>query len=208
MNAAPGQTGDSYPGGAARQRPVELTRDECLQRLRPGTSVESSSSRRRCNHWSGRSTMCSTSTRRRWCSGRDGDEAVRAGARRASLFEIDGADPRPGVAWSVIVTGVRGRARHRRRRDSTARRRLGLDTRVTGESEAWLRIRTNVVSGRRLQSAIGRSAARVHIATTRARSVQQPVVLRVGDQVGAALDFDLLMNVRSMGLDGPYAERQ
>ena len=55
----------------------------------------------------------------------------------------------PGTAWSVIITGLVESVTQVEEIKRLAR--LGLDTRVAGESEAWLRIRTNVVSGRRIE---------------------------------------------------------
>jgi nitroimidazol reductase NimA-like FMN-containing flavoprotein (pyridoxamine 5'-phosphate oxidase superfamily) len=150
MNAAPVQTGDSYPGGAARQRPVELTRDECLQRLRTehvGRVVVVTPALRPLVRpvdyvFDDRSQSVVFRSRR-------GSKLYALAHAERACFEIDGAGRRPGVAWSVIVTGVVETvsvADEIRRLAA-----LGLDTRATGESEAWLRIRTNAVSGRRLQ---------------------------------------------------------
>jgi len=69
-------------------------------------------------------------------------------AERA-CFEIDGEDGERGAAWSVIVTGVVETVT--RSEEINRLTQLGLDPRAASESDVWLRIRTNVVSGRRLQ---------------------------------------------------------
>jgi len=64
---------------------------------------------------------------------------------RAS-FEIDsGADT--STTWSVIVTGVVETIT--RAPEIERLERLGLGTRVTVQPDTWLRIRPNVISGRR-----------------------------------------------------------
>ncbi len=75
--------------------------------------------------------------------------AVLRSARAA--FEIDGLDPKGRLGWSVIVVGVSEEitnASELRRIDV-----LGLEPWAPGRKDHWIRIRPNVVSGRRIASA-------------------------------------------------------
>jgi nitroimidazol reductase NimA-like FMN-containing flavoprotein (pyridoxamine 5'-phosphate oxidase superfamily) len=150
MNAAlPASNGVVEPATPGH-RLVELTRDECLQLLR-GEHI-------------GRVAVV-TPTLRPLVRPvdyvfDDRSQAVVFRSRRGSklyalrhaergCFEIDGAGQQPGTAWSVIVTGVVETVTRASEIERLAQ--LGLDSRVAAESEAWLRIRTNVVSGRRIE---------------------------------------------------------
>jgi hypothetical protein len=63
-------------------------------------------------------------------------------------FEIDGADPAAELGWSVIVQGPAEEIT--RPAELTHAEALGLRSWSPGEMPHWLRIRTTVVSGRRL----------------------------------------------------------
>jgi hypothetical protein len=74
--------------------------------------------------------------------------AVLRSARAA--FEIDGLDPSGRVGWSVIVVGLSEeitKVSELRRLEG-----LGLQPWAPGRKDHWLRIRPNVVSGRRIAS--------------------------------------------------------
>lgn len=145
----PPSPGAAEPATPSR-RLIELTRDECLQRLRTehvGRVVVVTPALRPLVRpvdyvFDERSQAVAFRSRR-------GSKLHALAHAERACFEIDGIDSRPGVAWSVIVTGVVETVTG----DGEIERltRLGLDTRVTGESGAWLRIRTNVVSGRRVE---------------------------------------------------------
>jgi nitroimidazol reductase NimA-like FMN-containing flavoprotein (pyridoxamine 5'-phosphate oxidase superfamily) len=66
-----------------------------------------------------------------------------------AVFEIDGIDWAGRIGWSVIVVGVAEEI------TSTAEVRrianLGLEPWAPGHKGHWIRIRTNVVSGRRIE---------------------------------------------------------
>jgi nitroimidazol reductase NimA-like FMN-containing flavoprotein (pyridoxamine 5'-phosphate oxidase superfamily) len=143
---SPGGAGPAAPG----RRLIELTRDACLQHLRAehvGRVVVVTPALRPLVRpvdyvFDDRSQAVAFRSRR-------GSKLHALAHAERACFEIDGTDSRPGVAWSVIVTGVVETVTGADEIKRLAR--LGLDTRVTGKSEAWLRIRTNVVSGRRLE---------------------------------------------------------
>jgi uncharacterized protein len=64
-------------------------------------------------------------------------------------FEVDGIDHTEGVGWSVIIVGVCEEIT-----DAGELRRiegLGLEPFAPGRDGHWMRIRTNVVSGRRIE---------------------------------------------------------
>jgi uncharacterized protein len=67
-----------------------------------------------------------------------------------AAFEIDGSDPVAQTGWSVIVQGpveeITAEADLRPLED------LGLEAWAPGEKPHWLRIRTTVVSGRRISA--------------------------------------------------------
>jgi uncharacterized protein len=68
-------------------------------------------------------------------------------------FEIDAIDADRRTGWSVIVGGVTEwvtQAAEVRRLES-----IGLDSWIAGEDAEWVRIRTRVVSGRRLGATVG-----------------------------------------------------
>ena len=68
-------------------------------------------------------------------------------------FEIDGIDADRRTGWSVIVAGVTEwvtRAAEVRRLET-----LGVDTWIAGHDAEWIRIRTRVVSGRRVSATVG-----------------------------------------------------
>jgi uncharacterized protein len=129
---------------------VELTRDECLQLLRAervGRVVVVTPTLRPLVRpvdyvFDERAQAIVFRSRR-------GSKLHALARAERACFEIDGDDGGPGATWSVVVAGVVETVT----RDSEINRlaRLGLDTRVAGDSETWLRIRTNVVSGRRLE---------------------------------------------------------
>jgi nitroimidazol reductase NimA-like FMN-containing flavoprotein (pyridoxamine 5'-phosphate oxidase superfamily) len=145
----PPSPGAAEPATPSR-RLIELTRDECLQRLRTehvGRVVVVTPALRPLVRpvdyvFDERSQAVAFRSRR-------GSKLHALAHAERACFEIDGIDSRPGVAWSVIVTGVVETVTGDGEIERLAR--LGLDTRVTGESGAWLRIRTNVVSGRRVE---------------------------------------------------------
>ncbi len=145
----PPSPGAAEPATPSR-RLIELTRDECLQRLRTehvGRVVVVTPALRPLVRpvdyvFDERSQAVAFRSRR-------GSKLHALAHAERACFEIDGIDGRPGVAWSVIVTGVVETVTGDGEIERLAR--LGLDTRVTGESGAWLRIRTNVVSGRRVE---------------------------------------------------------
>jgi uncharacterized protein len=65
-----------------------------------------------------------------------------------AAFEIDGVDPARRTGWSVIVVGVAEEVRNHfelRRLE-----RAGLDSWTPGAKQHWLRIRTQLITGRRL----------------------------------------------------------
>jgi len=132
-----------------RRRLVELTRDECLQLLRAehiGRVIVVTPTLRPLVRpvdyvFDDRSQAVVFRSRR-------GSKLYALRHAERGCFEIDGAGDEPGTAWSVIITGVVETVTQTNEIERLAR--LGLDTRVTGESGAWLRIRMNVVSGRRL----------------------------------------------------------
>ncbi len=65
-----------------------------------------------------------------------------------AAFEIDGSDPSTETGWSVIVTGATeevSNAAEIQRLDG-----LGLRPWAPGDKPLWIRIRTRVVSGRRI----------------------------------------------------------
>jgi nitroimidazol reductase NimA-like FMN-containing flavoprotein (pyridoxamine 5'-phosphate oxidase superfamily) len=139
------------PNSAAdpSQRLVELTRDECLQLLRAehiGRVVVVTPTLQPLIRpvdyvFDDRSQAVVFRSRR-------GSKLSALRHAERACFEIDAENDDPGAAWSVIVTGV---VETVTRADEIQRlTQLGLDTRATSESAAWLRIRTNVVSGRRL----------------------------------------------------------
>jgi nitroimidazol reductase NimA-like FMN-containing flavoprotein (pyridoxamine 5'-phosphate oxidase superfamily) len=142
----PASTGAARPG----RRLVELTRDECLQLLRAehiGRVVVVTPTLRPLVRpvdyvFDDRSHGVVFRSRR-------GSKLYALRHAERACFEIDGAGDEPGIAWSVIITGVVETVTRPSEIERLAQ--LGLDTRATGESEPWLRIRTNVVSGRRLQ---------------------------------------------------------
>jgi nitroimidazol reductase NimA-like FMN-containing flavoprotein (pyridoxamine 5'-phosphate oxidase superfamily) len=72
--------------------------------------------------------------------------AILRSARAA--FEIDGIDRAGRVGWSVIIVGVSEEitnpAELRRIKE------LGLDAWAPGDKDHWIRIRPNIVSGRRI----------------------------------------------------------
>jgi uncharacterized protein len=137
-------------GAEPRRRLVELTRDECLQLLRAehvGRVVVVTPTLRPLVRpvdyvFDDRSQSVVFRSRR-------GSKLYALRHAEQGCFEIDGAGDEPGTAWSVIITGVVETVTQVEEIDRLAR--LGLDTRVAGESEPWLRIRTNVVSGRRIE---------------------------------------------------------
>jgi nitroimidazol reductase NimA-like FMN-containing flavoprotein (pyridoxamine 5'-phosphate oxidase superfamily) len=65
-----------------------------------------------------------------------------------AAFEIDGIDPAERTGWSVVVQGpieeVKETAELQRLE------RLGLEPWAPGEKPHWIRLRTTVVSGRRI----------------------------------------------------------
>ena len=65
-----------------------------------------------------------------------------------AAFEIDGIDPDGRVGWSVIIVGVSEEITNpaELRRIET----LGLEPWAPGGKDHWIRIRSNVVSGRRI----------------------------------------------------------
>jgi uncharacterized protein len=65
-------------------------------------------------------------------------------------FEVDEIDPVSRTGWSVIVSGVTEPVtdRHEIRRLE----RLALHSWIAGPDARWIRIRTRVVSGRRIQA--------------------------------------------------------
>ena len=68
-------------------------------------------------------------------------------------FEIDDIDADRRTGWSVIVAGVTEwvtRAAEVRRLET-----LGVDTWIAGHNAEWVRIRTRVVSGRRVGATAG-----------------------------------------------------
>jgi nitroimidazol reductase NimA-like FMN-containing flavoprotein (pyridoxamine 5'-phosphate oxidase superfamily) len=68
-----------------------------------------------------------------------------------AAFEIDGIDHAGGVGWSVIIVGVCEEIT-----DTGELRRiegLGLEPWAPGHKGHWMRIRANVVSGRRIVTA-------------------------------------------------------
>jgi uncharacterized protein len=129
---------------------VELTRDECLQLLRAervGRVVVVTPTLRPLVRpvdyvFDERAQAIAFRSRR-------GSKLHALARAERACFEIDGDDGRPGATWSVIVAGVVETVTGASEIDRLAR--LGLDTRVAGDSETWLRIRTNVVSGRRVE---------------------------------------------------------
>ena len=72
--------------------------------------------------------------------------ALRQATRAA--FEVDGTDPRAGVAWSVIVEGVT--AEVTRPGDLARLNRLNLQPWLPGPKAYWIRIGVWTVSGRRV----------------------------------------------------------
>jgi nitroimidazol reductase NimA-like FMN-containing flavoprotein (pyridoxamine 5'-phosphate oxidase superfamily) len=78
-----------------------------------------------------------------------------AGLMRASRawFEIDEIDAARRTGWSVIVAGVTEvvtQPAEVRRLDT-----IGVDSWIAGEDAEWVRIRTRVVTGRRVRAAAG-----------------------------------------------------
>jgi nitroimidazol reductase NimA-like FMN-containing flavoprotein (pyridoxamine 5'-phosphate oxidase superfamily) len=74
-----------------------------------------------------------------------------------AAFEVDGIDPVRQTGWSVIVVGVAQEIRDRfelRRLE-----RAGLEPWASGPKSHWLRIRTQLVSGRRIVGDTQRVAA-------------------------------------------------
>jgi nitroimidazol reductase NimA-like FMN-containing flavoprotein (pyridoxamine 5'-phosphate oxidase superfamily) len=74
-----------------------------------------------------------------------------------AAFEIDGIDDAHDVGWSVIITGVCEEIT-----DAAELRRVkafGLEPWAPGPKGHWIRIRANVISGRRIVTA-GRRARR------------------------------------------------
>jgi hypothetical protein len=74
---------------------------------------------------------------------------LRAVLRSATAaFEIDGIDPDGRVGWSVIIIGVSEEITN----PAELRRieGLGLEPWAPGRKCHWIRIRSNVVSGRRI----------------------------------------------------------
>jgi uncharacterized protein len=65
-----------------------------------------------------------------------------------AAFEIDGTDPAGRVGWSVIIVGVSEEITN----PAELRRieALGLEPWAPGHKGHWIRIRSNVVSGRRI----------------------------------------------------------
>ena len=63
-------------------------------------------------------------------------------------FEIDGIDPAGRVGWSVIIVGVSGEITNPSERGRIAG--LGLKPWAAGRKGRWIRIRANMVSGRRI----------------------------------------------------------
>jgi len=66
----------------------------------------------------------------------------------AAAFEIDGVDAAAELGWSVIVQGRAEEITHPA--ELTHVEALGLTPWAPGEMPHWLRIRTTVVSGRRI----------------------------------------------------------
>jgi nitroimidazol reductase NimA-like FMN-containing flavoprotein (pyridoxamine 5'-phosphate oxidase superfamily) len=71
-----------------------------------------------------------------------------------AAFEIDGTDPAGRVGWSVIIVGVSEEITN----PAELRRieGLGLDPWAPGHKDHWIRIRSNVVSGRRIALVAGK----------------------------------------------------
>jgi nitroimidazol reductase NimA-like FMN-containing flavoprotein (pyridoxamine 5'-phosphate oxidase superfamily) len=140
---------DERLSGSNRQL-VQLTRDECLQLLRAervGRVVVVTPTLRPLVRpvdyvFDERAQAIVFRSRR-------GSKLHALARAEHACFEVDGDDGRPGATWSVIVAGVVETVTRASEIERLAR--LGLDTRVAGDSGTWLRIRTNVVSGRRLE---------------------------------------------------------
>ena len=76
---------------------------------------------------------------------------------RKAAFEIDGVEPATRTGWSVIVTGAAEEIR-----DGFELRRLeraGLESWAPGGKPHWLRLRTRMVTGRRITADQLRAAA-------------------------------------------------
>ncbi len=73
-----------------------------------------------------------------------------------AAFEVDGTDPPGGTGWSVIIFGATEEVTNK----SELRRleTIGVDSWAPGSKERWVRIRANVVSGRRIMMAPPRPA--------------------------------------------------
>lgn len=74
-----------------------------------------------------------------------------------AAFEVDSIDPARQIGWSVIVVGTAEEIRDRfelRRLE-----RAGLELWTSGPKSHWLRIRTQVVTGRRIRADAQASAA-------------------------------------------------
>ncbi len=86
-----------------------------------------------------------------------------------AAFEIDGVDHAGRVGWSVIILGASEEIT-----DAAELRRienLGLEPFAPGHKSHWIRIRANVVSGRRIVAAATRSHAEepvIRVPTVRA----------------------------------------
>jgi uncharacterized protein len=65
-----------------------------------------------------------------------------------AAFEIDGIEPADETGWSVIVLGVAEEITNSA--DIHRLEHLGLRPWAPGDKPHWIRIRTNVVSGRRI----------------------------------------------------------
>ena len=76
---------------------------------------------------------------------------------RKAAFEIDGVDPTRRTGWSVIVVGVAEEILN----PPELRRlqRAGVDSWTPGPKRHWLRIRTQMVTGRRVVAAAQTVAA-------------------------------------------------
>jgi uncharacterized protein len=67
-----------------------------------------------------------------------------------AAFEIDGVEPEDETGWSVIVVGAVEEITNAA--EVTRLERLGLRPWAPGAKPHWLRIRSTVVSGRRIVS--------------------------------------------------------
>jgi len=78
----------------------------------------------------------------------DGSKFDRLVLQGTAAFEIDGTESEGAVGWSVIVIGVAEEITHAP--DVHHVEQLGLQPLAPGSKPHWIRIRANVVSGRRI----------------------------------------------------------